>query len=109
MPPIPKPKRQRTKHFIREWRKFRELTQEAVADRMGIAATTFGRVERGVVPYDQDFLEVAADALRCDPWDLLHRDPHKEGEVIDLMRTMDEERRKQAEQYIRFLAQSKAS
>lgn len=76
---------------------------------MEIAATTFGRIERGVVPYDQDFLEVAADVLRCDPWDLIHRDPWKEGEVIDLMRTMDDARRKQVEDYIRFLAQSKAS
>ena len=107
MPPVPKPQRERTSHFIKAWRKFRNLTQEQVAERMGIDASTFGRVERGKVPYDQDFLELAAVALRCDPWDLLHRDPSKEGNVIDMMRALDEKRRAEAEQFIRFLASQK--
>ena len=33
------------------------------------------RIERGERPYGQDFLEAAADALMCEPADLLIRNP----------------------------------
>lgn len=108
MPPIKKPQRQRLRHFIKEWRDYRSLTQEQVADRIGISPTTFGRIEGSKVPYNQDFLELAADALRCEPWDLLHRDPNKEGDVVDLMRHLDDRQRQEAAEYIRYLAQKKA-
>lgn len=108
MPPIKKPQRQRLRHFIKEWRDYRGLTQEQVADRIGISPTTFGRIEGSKVPYNQDFLELAADALRCEPWDLLHRDPNKEGDVVDLMRHLSDRQREEAAEYIRFLAQKKA-
>lgn len=104
MPPVKKPIRKRNPHFIREWREFRGLTQEQVANRLDISATTVGRIENNVVPYNQDFLEEAAIALQCDPWDLLHRDPRKEGEVIDLMRRLDERERAEAANFIRFLS-----
>lgn len=108
MPPVKKPQRQRLRHFIKEWRDYRGLTQEQVADRIGVSPTTFGRIEGNKIPYNQDFLELAADALRCEPWDLLHRDPGKVGDVVDLMRHLDEAKRQEAEAYIRYLAQKKA-
>lgn len=107
MPPVKKPTRQRRRHFIKEWREHRGLTQEQVADRVGIAATTWGRIENGKSPYSQDFLEEAAYALNCEPWDLLNRDPSKEGEVYDLMRHLDEAQKREAETFIRFLAERK--
>ena len=33
------------------------------------------RIERGLQKWDQEFLERAADALSCEPADLLIRDP----------------------------------
>lgn len=108
MPPIKKPQRERRRHFIKEWRDYRTLTQEQVADRIGVSTTTFGRIEGNKIPYNQDFLELAAEALRCDPWDLLHRDPSKDGDVVDLMRHLSERQREEAAEYIRFLAQKKA-
>ena len=85
MPPVKKPTRQRRRHFIREWRENRGLTQEQAADRVGVSSTTWGRIENNRVPYNQDFLEEAAYALQCDPWDLLNVNPLKDGEVVDLM------------------------
>lgn len=34
-----------------------------------------GKVERGKVPYTQTLLELLAEELRCDPKDLIMRDP----------------------------------
>jgi transcriptional regulator with XRE-family HTH domain len=65
----------RQRHFIREWRKHRGLTQEQLAERIGIGRSYLTKIENGARRYDQPFLEAAADALRCDPGDLITRDP----------------------------------
>lgn len=61
--------------FLKAWRDFRELTQEAAADRIGIDRTTVGRIEKGELPYNQDFLERAALVYGCDPEDLIGINP----------------------------------
>jgi len=63
------------RHFIREWRKHRHLTQEQLAERIGVDRGYLSKIESGKRRYDQSFLEAAADALRCDPADLIVRDP----------------------------------
>lgn len=72
------------RHFIREWRDYRGLNQEQAAERIGIDRTTLGRIENRQIAYTQPILEALADAYRCEPWDLLNRDPSKEGAVIDI-------------------------
>lgn len=69
------------KQFIREWRKFRDLTQEQLADRMGVARSYVSHVEKGKRRYDQYFLEAAAHALNCTPADLIMRDPSQPGSI----------------------------
>jgi transcriptional regulator with XRE-family HTH domain len=86
MPPVKKQARQRGRHFIKEWREYRQLTQETLAERLNVSPTTVGRIENYKVPYNQDFLELTAYALRCEPWDLLNVNPNMAGEVVDLVR-----------------------
>lgn len=62
-------------HFIKEWRKHRELTQEQLAERIGINRAYLSKIESGKRRYDQPFLEAAAVVLRCEPADLIIRDP----------------------------------
>lgn len=61
--------------FLREWREHRHLTQEQLADRIGISRVMVSKIERGLNPYSQGFLEAASKALMCEPADLLVRDP----------------------------------
>lgn len=63
------------RHYIKEWRKFRSLTQEQLAERIGIDKSYLSKIETGKRRYDQQFLEAAADALRCEPGDLIVRNP----------------------------------
>ena len=63
------------RHFIRAWREYRGLTQEQFAERIGINRAYLSKIETGKRRYDQPFLEAAADVLRCDPADLIVRDP----------------------------------
>lgn len=63
------------RHFIREWRKHRGLNQEQLAERLGISRPQLSKIEKGSRKYDQAFLELAAEVLRCEPADLIVRDP----------------------------------
>ena len=63
--------------FLRQWRQFRDLNQADAADRLDIKQGTLSKIERGDIPYNQDFLERAALAYGCDVEDLLSVDPLK--------------------------------
>lgn len=69
------------RHFIREWRKHRGYTQERLAEMVGVDRTYVSKIEKGAKRYDQPFLEAAATALRCDPADLIMRDPSEPGSI----------------------------
>ena len=63
------------RHFLREWRKFRGLTQEQFCERMGVTQGQVSKIEAGKKDVELSYLELAADVLRCDLPDLLMRDP----------------------------------
>jgi transcriptional regulator with XRE-family HTH domain len=71
----------RRRHFIKEWREFRDLTQEQLADALGTTKASISRIESLKMGYTQDFLEACADALGCHPGDLLTRRPAEVDEV----------------------------
>jgi transcriptional regulator with XRE-family HTH domain len=75
MPPVAKPQHDRSRTYLAEWRRFRKLNQEDIADRTEVDRTTVGRIERGEIPYNQDFLERFATSVGCDPTDLLNINP----------------------------------
>lgn len=77
--PIPKPKRQFQRTFIREWRSFRNLTLEQLAERLEMTASHLSMLERGQRGYAQDTLEAIAHALQTTPASLLMRNPMDEG------------------------------
>lgn len=78
-------------HFLRQWRDFRGLSLEAVAEKImllsaerasdgdGKARTmthaTLSRIERGKLPYNQHLLELLADIYGTDVASLLVRNP----------------------------------
>lgn len=103
MAPVPKPKRERTKHFFKEWREYRELTQEQAIGRLGWSQSKISRIEKGETPYNQDDLETASEAYRCSTADLITVNPFKEGEVVDLMRMIDDRNRDQAIRVLKAL------
>lgn len=60
---------------LKAWRKHRGLSQEQLAERIGTTTATISRIENAKQNWDQEFLRLAADELRCMPQDLLMRDP----------------------------------
>jgi transcriptional regulator with XRE-family HTH domain len=105
--PHPKPARRPT--FIRAWRKHRGLTLTQLADRLAtelevdISEGQISRIERGETPYSQDILEAIAAALRCEPADLLVRDPTATDAIWSLWDTLKPVERIQAVEILKTL------
>jgi transcriptional regulator with XRE-family HTH domain len=72
--PIPKKRRER-RYFFKEWRKYRGLTQEKLASRVDLSTSSISQLETGKQGFTDGTLEVLADALNCEPGDLLMRNP----------------------------------
>jgi transcriptional regulator with XRE-family HTH domain len=105
--PHPKPARRPT--FIRAWRKHRGLTLAQLADRLAteleveISDGQISRIERGETPYSQDILEAIAAALRCEPADLIMRDPAAPDGIWSLLDTLKPIERLQALEIIKAI------
>jgi len=98
------------KTYIREWRMYRGLSLRRLADRLEpgdndetLSHASIGRIENGQQPYSQPILEAIAHALNCSVTDLLGVDPNKEGEVVDLMRLINDSNRDQAIRVLKAL------
>lgn len=61
--------------FIKEWREYRNLTQERLAERIDRSPGLISKIENQQGPYTQQTLEAIAGALGCQPVDLLIRNP----------------------------------
>jgi transcriptional regulator with XRE-family HTH domain len=68
-------RRARRRTFFKEWRVFRGLSQDQLAERLETSVASISRIENGTQPYTQDTLEALAEALMTDPASLLMRDP----------------------------------
>jgi DNA-binding XRE family transcriptional regulator len=66
---------QRTRIFVREWREFRNLTQEQLGEMTQRTKATISRIETGDIGYTREFLESAASALGTHAGLLLLRAP----------------------------------
>lgn len=101
-----KPGAERRRHFIKEWRKHRGLTMERLADRLEISKATLSRIESGRQPYTQDTLEALAEALSCEPADLIMRDPTAPGAIWSLWDRASPAQRQQIENVVRALVEA---
>lgn len=91
------------KHYVKEWRKFRGLTQERLAERTPFTPGAISQLETGRTQYTQAMIEALASALNCEPGDLISVNPYKQGEVVDLIRLINDRNRDQAIRILKAL------
>lgn len=89
-----------TTHYIRSWRKSRGLTQKQLAERMErepgeqlMSYVTVSNIERGDQSPTLEQLSAFAEALEVSVSDLIENDPNKNGDVVDLLRLINEDNR----------------
>lgn len=82
-------------HYIKEWRKFRGLTQDQLAERIGVTKSYVSKIESAKRRYDQPFLESAAEVLQCAPADLIIRNPSDPDGIWSVWDTLEPSQRTQ--------------
>lgn len=87
MPKQPrKPQKTRpvVRHYVKEWRVYRGLSQDQLADRVDKSRGLISQIEIGLTSLTEDMKHAIADALSCAPWDLDRVNPMKEGVLVDI-------------------------
>jgi transcriptional regulator with XRE-family HTH domain len=92
--------------FIKAWRLDRKLTLEKLAERIGVTAGALSQLERGEVAYTQPMLEALASELRCDPADLITRDPAHDAGIMLVWSWIPEADRPRALNILKELAKA---
>lgn len=72
-------------NFIRAWRVHRGLTQQALAERIGIARSYLSMIESGARPASSHILGSAAAVLGCTLEELIARDPTEPDDLVVLL------------------------
>lgn len=92
-----------SRHYIRDWRIHRKLTQERLAELVGLTHGAISQLETGKVAYVQDTIEIIARVLACTPADLIGRPPGTVAEIDELLRRATPYQLEQALTIIRTL------
>ena len=79
---------------VKEIRKQRGLTQQKLAERLGLSQAQVARLESGSSELTITQMKTFADALNCEPWELLPLDMQpsintKELELVRLLRALN--------------------
>jgi len=84
------------KTFVKEWREHRGLTQDRLAERIGVTGGAISQLETRQTGYTQGMLEALADALNCHVADLLTYSPQAVKDLRGIWSAIPEEDREQA-------------
>jgi transcriptional regulator with XRE-family HTH domain len=78
------PKRRTPRHFVRQWREHRGMTQEQLAEAVGKSRGLISQIESAGTDLTEDMIYALANAFRCAPWDILRTNPMTDGAVADI-------------------------
>ena len=84
-----RPSPPRMQHFIREWREARGLSLGQMERFVPYTKSAMSRVENGLRPYYQEFLEAYARVIGCQPGDLINRPPGGVDELFTILPELD--------------------
>lgn len=84
-------------NFLQAWRKFRRMTQEDLAERVGTTKAVISLLESGQRPLSAKWLRKLAPVLKTTPGHLLDHDPNElPTDVIEIWGRIEERDRPQA-------------
>lgn len=92
--PTPPKVIERRRILLKEWRKFRGLTQEALAEAVGMSKGNISQLEQAVQGYSQEGLESLAEALKTEPGFLLAVDPFKQEDFLSVWEKANADQRR---------------
>lgn len=89
-------------HYLKEWRKFRGMTQQELADRLDTSKSVISDMERGELQLSPKWLRRIAPILETQPGHILDHDPATlDNDIIDIWSHIDLRDRDQAIRVLR--------
>jgi transcriptional regulator with XRE-family HTH domain len=76
--------RAKPRHYVKEWRKHRGLTQDQLAERIDRSRGLISQFESGETELTEEMVYALADAFRHTPGDVFRVNPLMEGVVVDI-------------------------
>jgi len=95
--------------YIRQWRQHRGYSLDKLADMVPMDKSNLSKVERGILPYNQEMLERLADALMTDEASLIMRDPTRNDAIWTIWEQASKGERQQIEAIAQALISSKTA
>lgn len=93
---------ERPPHYLREWRSFRRMTQQELADAIGTSKSAISDLERGVLQLSPKWLNRLAPVLKTQPGHILDHDPEElDNDIIDIWSRIPERDKEQARRVLR--------
>lgn len=91
------------KHYLREWRKHKRLTQEKVAGDIGVDRSLISKIERYKAQYTQFVLQALARTYGCSVYQLLEVSPDKPNALLDALETLQKADAKTQETAVKLI------
>jgi transcriptional regulator with XRE-family HTH domain len=89
-------------HYLKEWRKFRGMTQQELADRLDTSKSVISDMERGELQLSPKWLRRIAPVLQTQPGHILDHDPATiDNDIIDIWAHIEVRDREQAIRVLR--------
>ncbi len=95
--------KRRRRLFLKEWRKYRVLTQEQLAERSGLTQGLISQLENNTSDYSGETLAALAFALNCEEADLIMRNPEDPEAPWSIWETLKPVEKRQAVEILRGL------
>lgn len=98
--------KEKPRHFIKEWRKSKNWTQERLAGLVEMSTSSISQIETGEQGYSQETLERLAHVFNCNPGELLMRNPLDKKAPWSLADSLKPANKAKVEEYIQLLAEA---
>jgi transcriptional regulator with XRE-family HTH domain len=87
----------RPPHYLREWREFRKMTQDELADAVGTSKSVISDMERDKLQLSPKWARRFAPILRTQPGYILDHDPADlDNDIIDIWAHIPDDEKDQA-------------
>jgi transcriptional regulator with XRE-family HTH domain len=96
-------KKRRRTWFLRQWRDYRELSQEQLGEKIGLTQGMISQLESGLSDYTGTHLENLSTALGCTVYQLLFQDPRVPDDPMALYEALPEYERAHAIEMLKGL------
>lgn len=78
-------------HYLKEWRKFRRMTQDKLAEAVDTSKSVISDLERGNLQLSPKWLRKLAPVLGTQPGHILDHDPNNlDTDIIDIWSRIDD-------------------